>query len=91
MINWETQGFHEPPFTSDLTDGEICSFKDSPLSLEICSNSVATERMIRDVDKVASMSTNDGVREGMVRGILADRKAKPRLETKSDVLGGEVK
>ena len=56
MINWETQGFHEPPFTSDLTDGEICSFKDSPLSLEICSNSVATERMIRDVDKVASMS-----------------------------------
>ena len=51
MINWETQGFHEPPFTSDLTDDEICSFKDSPLSLEICSNSVATERMIRDVNK----------------------------------------
>ena len=47
--------------------------------------------MIRDVDKVASMSTNDSVREGMVRGILADRKAKPRLETKYDLLGGEVK
>ena len=91
MINWETQAFYEPPFTSDLSDEDIYAFKASPLSLEICSNSVATERMIRDVDRVASMSTNDAVRDGMVRGILADRKDKPRLETKTDLLGGEMK
>ena len=47
--------------------------------------------MIRYVDRVASMSTNDAVRDGMVRGILADRKDKPRLETKTDLLGGEMK
>ena len=61
------------------------------MSLEICSNSVQTERMIREVDRVAPMSTSDKVRDGMVRGTLADRKAKPRLETKTDLLGGETK
>ena len=47
--------------------------------------------MIRDVDRVAPMSTSDKVRDGMVRGTLADRKSKPRLETKTDLLGGEAK
>ena len=36
------------------------------------------------------MSTNDEVQDGMVRQTLADRKAKPSLETKMDLLGGEV-
>ena len=91
MINWETQAYYEPPYTSDLTDDKIRSFKESPLSLEICSNSVQTERMIRDVNRVAPMSTSDKVRDGMVRGTLDDRKAKPRLETKTDLLAGEIK
>ena len=41
----------------------------------------------RDVDRVAPMSVWDG----MVRGTLADRKAKPPLEKKTDLLGGEAK
>ena len=47
--------------------------------------------MIRDVDRVAPMSTSDKVRDGMVRGTLADRKAKPSLETKTDLFGGKTK
>ena len=35
------------------------------------------------------MSTSDKVHDGMVRGTLADRKAKPRLETKTNLLGDE--
>ena len=48
MINWETQAYYELPFTSDLTDDEICSFKASPLKLDICNNSVQTESRAAD-------------------------------------------
>ena len=36
------------------------------------------------------MSSNDEVRDGMVRRTLADRKAKPSVETNMDPLGGQL-
>ena len=36
------------------------------------------------------MSSNDEVQDGMVRQTLADRKAKPSVETNMDLLGGQL-
>ena len=86
MIDWQSEGLYEPPFTKALTDDELRNIEHSPLVINICSNSVLTERTIRTVDQVAQMSTSSEIREGMVRAINNDRKAKPALETKSDLL-----
>ena len=54
--------------------------------LEICGNSVLTERTIQTVAKVASISVDKSIRDGAVRSALHDRKSKPKLEVKSDFI-----
>ena len=87
VIDWETEGLYEPPFTRTMSDEELKNFYTTPLVLNISSNSVLTERAIRTDNEVASMSTSANIREGMVRAIMQDRKSKPKLESMSDVVG----
>ena len=86
VICWETQAYFEPPFTKDMSDEEVRGFIAKPLCLNVPSHSVLTERLIRDVDRVASQSTSGEIRDGMVRSLLEDRRQKPKLDTKTDLV-----
>ena len=78
--------YFEPPYTKSMSDEEVKAFSDQPLELGVKSHSVLTERTIRDVDSVATKSTSEEVREGIVHSRLLDRKWKPELETKSNMV-----
>ena len=76
---------YEPPFTLSLSDAEIENFKEEQLVLDIASNSVQTERMIRTMSEVVVMTTSAEKRDGMIRAIEKDRKEKPKLESRADL------
>ena len=86
VLSWDSQVIYEPPLTQKMTDSKIQDFITSPLDLAIVSHSVQTERTIRDIDGVAAKSTSSEVLEGMVRAITADRRKKPKLKTKADMI-----
>ena len=86
VISWESQAIYEPPLTQKMTDSELKDFIASPLDLAIVSHSVQTERTIRDVNSVAAKSTSSQVRDGMIRSITADRRSKPKLKTKANMI-----
>ena len=44
------------------------------------------ERVIRDVNQVAAKSISAEVRDGMIRSKIAERKKKPSLKTKADIV-----
>ena len=79
MINWENECLYEPPYTQHLDDDDLKKFELEPLQLDICSNSVLTERTIRDVDSVSSMSTSSVKRDGMIRAMHENRQKKKKL------------
>ena len=76
----------KPPYTKAMSDEELQKISIAPLKINISSNSVLTERMIRTVDQVAEKSTSPKMRDGMVRSINEDQKAKPKLEKKEDLI-----
>ena len=86
VISWETQAIYEPPYTQKMSECEVRNFVTKPLDLAIVSHSVQTERTIRDVDRVASKSTSSEIQDGMVRSAMTDRKSKPKLKTKADMI-----
>ena len=47
MIDWEVDGLYEPPYTKAMSDEELQKISIAPLKINISSNSVLTERMIR--------------------------------------------
>ena len=49
-------------------------------------DAVQTERVIRDVNQVAAKSISAEVRDGMIRSKIAERKKKPSLKTKADIV-----
>ena len=75
-IDWETEVLHEPPYTISLKEEEIRVFYTTPLVLEISSHSVLTERTIRDVDELSTVTTSDLKRDGMIRAMHQYRKVK---------------
>ena len=76
----------KPPYPKAMSDEELQKISIAPLKINISSNSVLTERMIRTVDQVAEKSTSPKMRDGMVWSINEDRKAKPKLEKKEDLI-----
>ena len=50
-----------------LNDDELKSFINNPLTLNISSHSVQTERAIRDVDSLAQACISEKKRDGMIR------------------------
>ena len=67
MIDWEVDGLYEPPYTKAMSDEELQKISIAPLEINISSNSVLTERMIRTVDQVAEKSTFPKMHDGMVQ------------------------
>ena len=66
MIDWEVDGLYEPPYTKAMSDEELQKISIAPLEINISSNSVLMERMIRTVDQVAEKLTSPKMRDGMV-------------------------
>ena len=57
IIDWATEVLYKPPFTRSLADEENKSFYEKPLTLNITSHSVLTERTIRDIDALSTATT----------------------------------
>ena len=66
VLSTGTQCLHEPPYTQNLADHELENFVEIPLTLDISSHSISTERMIRDVDQVSTQTTSEEKRDGML-------------------------
>ena len=64
---------YEPPFTKSMTDDELKAYVGNKLELDISSNSVLTERIIRDMTSVTVKSTSPEVRDGMIHMMHQDR------------------
>ena len=82
VIDWKTEALYEPPFTQELEDNVIKSYIENPLVLDVSSNSVLTERTIRDIDQVATQSTSPETRGGMIRAMKKDREEHPSFNKK---------
>ena len=55
---------------------------ENPLVLDVSSNSVLTERTIRDIDQVATQSTSPETRDGMIQAMKKDREEHPSFNKK---------
>ena len=86
MISWESQVNFEPPYTKDLSDSQVQAFLENSLDLNIPSHAVQTERVIWDVNQVAAKLISAEVRDGMIRSKITERKQKPSLKTKADIV-----
>ena len=62
--------------TNVFMDKEIKSFYEKPLTLNIPSHSVLTERTIRDVDALSTATTSEAKRNSMIRALHKHRKIK---------------
>lgn len=76
IIDWENEALYEPPFTMSKQDAELESFISEPLVWSLSSHSVLTERTIRDVDSLSSLTTSEEKRDGMIRVLHKERKEK---------------
>ena len=79
IIDWATGVLYEPPFTCSLADEEVKSFYEKPLTLNITSHSVLTERTIRDIDALSTATTSEEKRDGMIRALHKHRKIKQEM------------
>ena len=64
---------YEPPFTKSLTDDQLKLYNEKQLELDISSNSVITERIIRDMTSVIVKSISPEVRDRMIRMMHQER------------------
>ena len=57
-IDWEKDAIHDPPYTRNMSDEELKAFSLQTLTLNIPSNTVLTERSIRDMDNLSLAITS---------------------------------
>ena len=76
----ERKLIYEPPYTQNLTDEELSKYVETRLDLDICNNSVLTERIIRDMTDVATKSTSASKREAMIHSIREHRQSQTMAE-----------
>ena len=79
IIDWATGVLYEPPFTCSLADEEVKSSYEKPLTLNITSHSVVTERTIRDIDALSTATTSEEKRDGMIRALHKHHKIKQEM------------
>ena len=57
---------YEPPFTKLKTEDQLREFIAEKLHLDISSNSVTTEQIIRDMSSVAATTTSAERQDGLI-------------------------
>ena len=64
---------YKPPFTQSMTDDQLKAYVGNKLVPDISSNSVITERIIRDMTSVIVKSMSPDVRDGMIQIMHQER------------------
>ena len=86
MIHWNLSQLTEPPFLKDYDDEHMKTFQDTPLHLDIPSNTQFVERMIKVITAKGTASASSKIRDGLAKATIESRKEMPRLKTKEDFL-----
>ena len=84
MINWQDAQLTEPPLLKDYDDERLQQFQNSPLQLDVSSNTQFVERQIRVVTQKGALAADPRVRDGMTKATLGSYKKMPRYKTKAD-------
>ena len=87
MINWSMAQVTEPPFLMEMSYEQVREFVESPLKLDLPSNSQFVERMIKEITRKGCRALNPKVRDGMVKDTNMNRKKMKRCRTKRDFRG----
>ena len=84
MIDWTTEQICEPPYLRKFTDEEIRRFEQSPLILNVPSNSQHVERFIQLITKNGLRAASPTLRDGLCKATIQSRQLRPKVETKAD-------
>ena len=82
MIDWASEQVTEPPYLRKYSTAELKIFEQSPLVLEIPSNSQFVERL-KLVTRNATRATSPTLRDGLNHATLRSRRQRPKVETKA--------
>ena len=64
---------YEPPFTKSVSDDQLKAYIENKLELDISSNTVIIERIIRDMTSVAVKSISPEIQNGMIQMMRQER------------------
>ena len=80
----------EPPLTLNLNGPQLLSFLTSPLKTDLAVMSVAVERAVKEVTRVAEKASSAVERDGIVFQTISSRQKNP-YENRNRVRSGGVK
>ena len=84
MINWETELVTSPPILRQISDEDLRKYEDSPLEINVPSNTQHVERFIQLMAKNATRKATSKLRDGLCKTTIKHRQKRPKLERKSD-------
>jgi len=85
MIDWEAERLSEPPLTSNKTEVELLSFKETPFGVpKYPCHTQAVERAIRLISEASATVVGKEVRDGFIRQRIEARKELPTFKTKQE-------
>ena len=84
MIDWDNEQVTEPPYTMKFTLEELRQFEDTPLKLDVPSNSQFVERHIRIITENGTRAATPILRDGLAHATIAHRQLRGKKETKAD-------
>ena len=84
MINWETELVTSPPILRQISDEDLRKYEDSPLEINVPSNTQHVERFIQLMAKNATREGKSKLRDGLCKATIKNRQIRPKLEQKSD-------
>ena len=81
MIDWEAERLSEPPLTSNKTEVELLSFKETPFSVpKYPCHTQAVERAIRLISEASATVVGKEARIGFIRQRIEARNELPHLK-----------
>ena len=86
MIDWTKEQVLEPPYLRKYTDEEVKAFEDSPLILNVPSNSQHVERLIKLITENGKHAASSTLRDGLAKATMKSRQQRPKLRTRADFM-----
>ena len=86
MIDWSQEQVFEPPYLRKYSDDELRAFENTPLILDVPSNSQHVERLIKLITENGTRAASPTLRDGLAKATLKSRQQRPRLRTRADFL-----
>ena len=86
MIDWSQEQVLEPPYLRKHSDEELRAFEDTPLILDVPSNSQHVERLIKLITENGTRAATPTLRDGLTKATLRSRQQRPKLRTRADFM-----